>query len=220
MVSSRVYPDLERSPGKADNWVEKAGGLPDYIERIAKHLHYEKGMTISHAIATAVNAAKRMASTGDLNFPGAQQVNPGSRAQAVKAVAAWEAKKKKSIKASEIIELANAANRGQGASGSGKAFDETKYVRNPATGKFSQKFDSSSPEFIAARRRVEAEIANMMVGGSYNLPGEVGWVRRTPGGYMIQGGAGVRQVTARMDEAVVMAAQLLAGKLKELGGKA
>lgn len=38
MVSSRIYPDLERSPGKSDNWVERAGGLPDYIERIAKHL--------------------------------------------------------------------------------------------------------------------------------------------------------------------------------------
>lgn len=36
MVSSKVYPGLDRSP--KENWVDKAGGLPSYIERIAKHL--------------------------------------------------------------------------------------------------------------------------------------------------------------------------------------
>jgi hypothetical protein len=74
------------------NWVEKAGGLPKYIKRISKHLR-SKGMTESHAIATAVNAAKKMCATGDLNWPGLQQVNPGSRAEACAAVASWEAKK-------------------------------------------------------------------------------------------------------------------------------
>lgn len=77
------------------NWVAKAGGLPKYIKRISKHLR-AKGMTESQAIATAVNAAKRMCSTGDLNFPGSQQVNPGSRAEACEAVAEWNAKKAKS----------------------------------------------------------------------------------------------------------------------------
>lgn len=74
------------------NWVDDVGGLPKYIKRISKHLR-AKGMTESHAIATAVNAAKKMCSTGDLNFPGAQQVNPGSRAEACAAIADWEAKK-------------------------------------------------------------------------------------------------------------------------------
>jgi hypothetical protein len=82
---------LDRSP-KA-NWIERAGGLPTYIERIAVHLHNEKGMDISHAIATAVNAAKKMCLTGDLNWPGLQNVNPGSRAEACAAVARWEAMK-------------------------------------------------------------------------------------------------------------------------------
>lgn len=88
-----TYPKgtLDRSPKK--NWVDEVGGLPRYIERIAAHLHYEKGFTIGHAIAVAVNATKRMCATGDLNFPGRQSVNPGSRAQACKAVAQWEAKK-------------------------------------------------------------------------------------------------------------------------------
>jgi hypothetical protein len=77
------------------NWVKQAGGLPKYIKRIAKHLQ-EKGMDESRAIATAVNAAKKMCATGDLNFPGKQSVNTGSRAEACAAVAEWEAKKAKS----------------------------------------------------------------------------------------------------------------------------
>ncbi|MEU3220034.1 hypothetical protein [Streptomyces sp. NPDC006971] len=76
----------------AKNWVDQQGGLPSYIKRIAKHLQ-KKGMDESQAIATAVNAAKKMCATGDLNFPGKQDVNPGSRADACKAVAEWEAKK-------------------------------------------------------------------------------------------------------------------------------
>lgn len=73
------------------NWVEKAGGLPKYIKRIAKHLQ-QKGMEQGRAIATAVNAAKKMCSTGDVNFPGKQDVNAGSRAEACAAVAEWEKK--------------------------------------------------------------------------------------------------------------------------------
>ena len=81
---------LNESPKQ--NWVDKVGGLPDYIDRIAVHL-VGKGMDRSRAIATAVNAAKKMCAEGDLNFPGHQDVNPGSRAEACAAVAEWEAKK-------------------------------------------------------------------------------------------------------------------------------
>lgn len=88
-INSRA--PLDRSPKK--NWVENAGGLPMYIRRIANHLHQEKGMTISRAIAVAVNVVKRMCATGDLNFPGKQSANAKSRAQACKAVAEWERKK-------------------------------------------------------------------------------------------------------------------------------
>jgi len=63
--------------------------LPPFIKRISKHLR-AKGMTESHAIASAVNAAKKMCATGDLNFPGHQDVNPGSRAEACAAVAQWK----------------------------------------------------------------------------------------------------------------------------------
>jgi hypothetical protein len=64
--------------------------LPPYIKRIANHLK-KKGMAQGHAIASAVNAAKKMCRTGDLNFPGSQQVNAGSKAEACAAVAQWKA---------------------------------------------------------------------------------------------------------------------------------
>lgn len=76
----------------AKNWVDEQGGLPSYIARITKHLK-EKGMDDSRAIATAVNAAKKMCATSDLNWPGIQQVNPGSKAEACAAVQKWEAMK-------------------------------------------------------------------------------------------------------------------------------
>jgi hypothetical protein len=89
-------------PGEGDdyakrkNWVAKAGGLPKFIKRIAKHIQRESGYDESRAIASAVNAAKKMCATGDTNLPGAQQVNAGSRAEACAAVAEWEAKRAKS----------------------------------------------------------------------------------------------------------------------------
>lgn len=64
-----------------------------YIRRISNHLHQEKGMTIGHAIATAVNVVRKMCATGDTNWKGKQNVNAGSRAEACAAVASWEKKK-------------------------------------------------------------------------------------------------------------------------------
>lgn len=78
---------------KRKNWVAKAGGLPTYIKRIVKHLR-AKGMNESRAIATAKNAAQKMCDSGDTNFPGKQDANPGSRAEACAAVAEWNAKRK------------------------------------------------------------------------------------------------------------------------------
>ena len=92
-LAAAALPD-EEDTAELANWVERAGGLPKYIKRIAKHLQ-KKGMSESRAIATAVNAAKKMCATGDLNFPGKQNVNAGSRAEACAAVASWEAKKAK-----------------------------------------------------------------------------------------------------------------------------
>jgi hypothetical protein len=73
-----------RSP-LAFNWVEKAGGLPIYIKRIAKHLQ-EQGMSESHAIASAVNTVKRWSRGG-------KGVKADTVAKALAALADWEAKK-------------------------------------------------------------------------------------------------------------------------------
>ena len=94
-------------------------------------------------------------------------------------------------------------------------FDETKHVRSPLNGQFSNKF--SPTQLLAARRVVEANIANLGVGQTYNLPANVGWVQRTTGGYIVQGPAGVRVVTKVLSEAIVAAANLIAGKIKEVG---
>lgn len=95
-MKSSAYPGLERHPGGPDNWVEQTKGLPKYIERIAKHLVYERGFTIQHAIATAVNTVKRWARKGGVvkyGDPHNMHVTTITAAQAAKAVAEWEAKK-------------------------------------------------------------------------------------------------------------------------------
>jgi hypothetical protein len=79
---------LDRSP--RSNWVEEQGGLPDYIERIAKHL-VAKGWPVGRAVATAVNTSKKWCATGEVHqWPGTQRINMGSRAEACAAVAHWE----------------------------------------------------------------------------------------------------------------------------------
>jgi hypothetical protein len=86
---------LDELAAVAFNWVDKVGGLPKFIKRIAKHLT-AKGMAKSRAIATAVNVVKKMCASGDTNFPGKQNVNAGSRAEACGAAADWERKKAQS----------------------------------------------------------------------------------------------------------------------------
>jgi hypothetical protein len=77
---------LDEKPGK--NWVEEAGGLPNYICRIARAIK-RTGKTTSQAIAIAVSRVKVWAAGGG-------GVNADTRAKAAKAVAQWEALKAKS----------------------------------------------------------------------------------------------------------------------------
>lgn len=95
-VSSRVYPGLERKPGK-QNWVDYAGGLPGYIERIAKHIHYEGGRPIGVAIASAVNTVKRWCAGGAVSktrgVTVGGNVKADTKAKACAALAQWEAKR-------------------------------------------------------------------------------------------------------------------------------
>lgn len=88
---------LDSSPGK--NWVEKSGGLPNYICKIAKGV-MRSGKSKSSAIAIAVSRVKAWAAGGD-------DVDADTRAKAAKAVAEWTAlkaknKSKKVVKASQV----------------------------------------------------------------------------------------------------------------------
>lgn len=80
------HESLDHSPKK--NWVEESGQLPAYIQHIAKDLHEERGMTLSHAIAVAISKVKKWAAGGD-------NVKADTRAKAAAAVAEWEALKAK-----------------------------------------------------------------------------------------------------------------------------
>lgn len=76
---------LDEKPGK--NWVEQAGGLPDYICRIARAVK-KTGKTTSQAIAIAVSRVKKWATGAG--------VNAKTQAKASKAVTEWEALRAKS----------------------------------------------------------------------------------------------------------------------------
>lgn len=118
-VTGRTASAVDELTAEVDefkNWVDECGGLPKYIKRIAKHVQ-EKGATESQAIATAVNAAKKMCSTGDVNLPGKQNVNAGSRAEACAAVTEWEklkacAARKRAKNASATVKMADTVTEG------------------------------------------------------------------------------------------------------------
>src|SRR4029079_541834 len=91
----------------------------------------------------------------------------------------------------------------------GASYDERKHSRTSG-GQFANKLDPS--ELIAAKRQIEGNMANLQVGQSYNLPGKVGWVKRTPGGYFVQGNGGFTASVRTLSEAIGAAASLLAKK--------
>jgi hypothetical protein len=85
MVSSRLLPPLPNDPAKT-NWVEKAGGLPDYFVRVAKHIFYGGNgkYTLSEAIAGAESQTAKRAAKGNK--------------EAIAAMTQWERMKAKSGK--------------------------------------------------------------------------------------------------------------------------
>jgi hypothetical protein len=74
------------TPGGKQNWVDKVGGLPRYVRKIARELMKRHGYTMSRAIATAISRIKHWAVVSK---------DPKVKAKAVKAIAEWEAKKAK-----------------------------------------------------------------------------------------------------------------------------
>ncbi len=90
---------LDESPGK--NWVEKQGGLPEYICQVARAIK-RSGKSTSQAIAIAVSRIKKWAS--------GVGVDADTQAKAAKALAEWEKKKagakKDDVKATVVDDLA------------------------------------------------------------------------------------------------------------------
>lgn len=90
---------LEKVPG-VQNWIDrlpaglKARWHKSIIYRAAVHMHFERGMPVGKAIASAINWARHIVATGDVKqWPGPQQVNPKSVGECVSALATWEAMK-------------------------------------------------------------------------------------------------------------------------------
>lgn len=79
------YPSLKRTPER-DSWVENVGGLPKYIDEIARSIKARRGVTTSQAVQLAIGAVRRWARGGD-------NVNADTRAKATAALADWERKK-------------------------------------------------------------------------------------------------------------------------------
>jgi hypothetical protein len=90
---------LEKVPG-TQNWIERlpapmrAAWNRSIIYRAAVHMHRERGMPVGMAIASAINWAKYICSTGDVKqWKGPQSVKPSSVAECFAAVALWESMK-------------------------------------------------------------------------------------------------------------------------------
>lgn len=90
--------DLDESPKK--NWVENSGGLPAYIEEVAKAIK-KSGKTTSQAIAIAISRIKKWAVD--------PKTDATTKAKAVKAVAQWEAlrAKNKARMSAKKVEASN-----------------------------------------------------------------------------------------------------------------
>lgn len=86
---------LSRTP-ELDNWIDRlpasllARWHKTIVYRAAKHMVFERGMAAGHAIASALNWARHIVATGDVKqWPGPQQVNPGSVGECAEALAVW-----------------------------------------------------------------------------------------------------------------------------------
>lgn len=137
---------LDSSP--KTNWVERSGGLPDYICRIARAV-MRSGKSKSAAIAIAVSRTKKWAA-------GADNVDADTRAKAAKAVAEWEALKGKN-KAKKIVKASRQ--------------DGSEYLSLSNIGSFNTDLvrRAWSAREQAARAAVQAKYGNK---GYYELPME------------------------------------------------
>jgi hypothetical protein len=92
---------LNEKPGS--NWVQDAGGLPDYICRIARAVK-RSGHPTGEAIQIAVGQVRNWA------HGHGGKVTPKTRAKAAEAAAAWEALKAKSKAATAAKHMVKASS--------------------------------------------------------------------------------------------------------------
>jgi len=91
------------STSTTSNWVARAGGLPPYIQNIAKGMMKGGDIDESSAIARAIGAVKRWARGGG-------GVHPEVKAAAAAALAEWEAKKAATHAKSAVEKVGEAAS--------------------------------------------------------------------------------------------------------------
>ena len=89
------------SASTTSNWIARLGGLPAYVQNIAKGV-MKSGKTESQAIQIAIGTIKRWARGGG-------KVSPEVRAAAAKALAEWEALRAKNA-AKKVVKAASGAN--------------------------------------------------------------------------------------------------------------
>lgn len=231
--SSKTHPDLPNKPGGPDNWVESVGGLPDFIKRVAKHIFYDSpGMTVSHAIAAAIEQCKKWAAKGNAKAAAAIVQWEAKRAASHAKSAVKKAARKLSDDEIEVVDLGfgdahlvqkkrtpystlgnSPSAKGTGVRGS--AYDESKHPR-AGGGRFGKKILPG--ELIAAKRKIAGDLTNLQPGATLKLPNDVGWVKRAADGnsYFIQGNGGFTASVRTLSEAIAAAASLLVKKgLKE-----
>lgn len=114
------------------NWVDRAGGLPAYINSVAVAL-VRGGMPRERAIPTAVNVVRKTCATGHWRGDGKAPVSPAIRAAACKAAAEWEAKKTVNMTRCSGCGPVNLS-----------AFDPARHPRDPV-GRFALKIGGLRP---------------------------------------------------------------------------
>lgn len=92
------------STSTTSNWIARTGGLPAYIQNVAKGI-MKSGKSESTAIASAIAVMKRWAA-------GVGHVSPEVRAAAAKALAEWEAKRAAAHAESAVKKVASAVSGG------------------------------------------------------------------------------------------------------------
>lgn len=213
---------LNKSPKK--NWVENSGGLPPAVRaRVRALKRANPAWTLERCIATAWSQYKKEAAAGSAKgtkvtgqLAALQARNKArTRSMSFENPEEWEVvdlgllRRGKTSAGIDAGFQKSTSSVGSGVKGA--SFDEGKHVRSQG-GRFGNKLNPS--ELIAARRTVEGGIANLQVGQSFELPGKLGYVKRTPGGYFVQGAPGVTASVRTLSSAVQAAAIIIAGKVR------